>query len=213
MRRSNFFYSIVRGLSYFIFHAVYRLRIEGRENLPDEGPAVILPKHQFWTDIPIVGLSLRKPASYIAKHELFIYPGVRQFITSLGGVPIDRLKPVKSLDSFRYLEELLKERDFIILYPEGTYYPYSMGRGKHRFIQRILSFQGKNGGSGENSIPFIPMGIQYEAKSLRPRVRVRIGTPMFAGGNADAQEVTSGIMAAIAKLSGLHPRKGNENQE
>jgi len=200
----------MRGLGLFIFHAAYRLRIEGQENLPEEGPAVILPKHQFWTDIPIVGLSLRKPASYIAKQELFVYPGIRQFITSLGGVPIDRLKPVKSLDSFRYLEELLKERDFIILYPEGTYYPYSMGRGKHRFIQRILSFQGKNGGSGENSIPFIPMGIQYESKALRPRVHVRIGKPILAGGEADAQEFTGRIMAEIAKLSRLHPGKGKE---
>jgi 1-acyl-sn-glycerol-3-phosphate acyltransferase len=166
LRRINFFYAIIRSLGYFLFHVAYRLEIEGRENVPKEGPAVILPKHQFWTDIPIVGLALKKPASFIAKQELFVYPGVRSFISALGGVPIDRLKPVKSLESFRYLELLLQERDFIILYPEGTYYPYSMGRGKHRFIQRILGFQGKKGGPKESLIPFYPHGNPIRTENL-----------------------------------------------
>ncbi len=207
LRRINFFYSIIRILGYFVFHIIYRLQVEGRENLPKQGPAVILAKHQFWTDIPIVGLALWRPASYIAKQELFVYPGIRHFIISLGGVPIDRLKPVKSLDSFRYLERLLQERDFIVLYPEGTYYPYSMGRGKHRFIQRILSLQGKNEGRQVNPIAFIPMGIQYEPKTLRSKVHVRIGKPIFAKGEIEALEFTERVMDEIARLSGLHPER------
>ena len=213
LRRINFFYSVIRGLGYLIFHTVYRLKIEGRENLPKEGPAVILPKHQFWTDIPIVGLAIWKPASYIAKQELFVYPGIRHFIISLGGVPIDRLKPVKSLDSFRYLQRLLQERDFIILYPEGTYYPHSMGRGKHRFIQRILSFQGKNEGQPGNPIPFIPMGIQYESKTPRSKVHVKIGKPIFAKGETEALEFTGRVMDEIARLSRLHPGRGKLESE
>ena len=208
LRRSNFLYYLVRSLGYLIFRIFYRLNIEGRENVPAEGPGIILPKHQFWIDIPLVSLALLRPASYIAKQELFVYPGVRQFITGLGGVPIDRLKPVKSIDSFRYVEQLLQKGDFIILFPEGTYYPHTMGRGKHRFIQRLLSYQGKMKQADENSIPFIPMGIQYLEKPFRSVVNVRIGKPLYAIGETEASEFTERIMAEIAILSGLHPKEG-----
>jgi 1-acyl-sn-glycerol-3-phosphate acyltransferase len=214
LRRVNSLYFIIRSLGHIIFQSVYRLNIEGRENLPENGPAVILPKHQFWTDIPIVALALWKPASYIAKQELFVYPGIRHFITSLGGVPIDRVKPVKSLDSFRYVEHLLQRGDFITLYPEGTYYPHSMGRGKHRFIQRILSFQGKMGWKEEKLIPFIPMGIRYAEKKIRSEVYVKIGKPIYAGEETKALEFTGRIMEEIARLSGLASKEKNrENEE
>lgn len=207
LRRSDFLHFLIRSLGYFIFRAVYRLNIEGRENLPPEGPAIILPKHQFWSDIPIVGLALWRPASYIAKQELFVYPVIRQFITLLGGVAIDRLKPVKSLDSFRYVEHLLQEGDFIVLYPEGTYYPHCMGRGKHRFIQRFLDFQGKKGWRGQKPIPFVPMGIQYAGKNFRSVVNVKIGKPLYARAEDEAMGFTNLIMEQIAGLSGLESKE------
>ena len=207
LRRSDFLHFLIRSISCFIFRIVYQLNIEGRENLPPEGPAIILPKHQFWSDVPIVGLAVWRPASYIAKQELFIYPLVRHFITFLGGVPIDRLKPVKSLDSFRYVEHLLQEGDFIVLYPEGTYYPHCMGRGKHRFIQRFLDFQEKKGWREEKAIPFVPMGIQFVEKKFRSVVNVKIGKPLFARAEEEAMGFTSLIMEQIARLSGLEVKE------
>jgi len=37
-----------------------------------------------------------RPVSYIAKQELFVYPGVRHFLAALGGIPLDRGNPVKT---------------------------------------------------------------------------------------------------------------------
>jgi 1-acyl-sn-glycerol-3-phosphate acyltransferase len=207
LRRSDFLYSLIRSIGYFIFRIFYRLKIEGRENLPPQGPAIILPKHQFWSDVPIAALALWRPASYIAKQELFVYPVIRHFIAALGGVPIDRLKPVKSLDSFRYVEHLLQNGDFIVLYPEGTYYPHCMGRGKHRFIQRLLAFQEKKGRREPKPVPFVPMGIQFAEKKFRSAVNVKIGKPLFAEGGGEALAFTSLIMEQIAKLSGLEPKE------
>jgi len=212
LRRSDFLHFILRSVSFFIFRIVYRLKIEGRENLPPEGPAIILPKHQFWIDVPIAALALWRPASYIAKQELFAYPVIRHFIAALGGVPIDRLKPVKSLDSFRYVEHLLQKGDFIVLYPEGTYYPHCMGRGKHRFIQRLLAFQEKKGRREPKPVPFVPMGIQFAEKKFRSAVNVKIGKPLFAREEEEAMAFTSLIMEQIAQLSGLPPLKDDRRE-
>ena len=207
LRRSDFLYFLIRGVAFCIFRLVYRLEIKGRENLPAEGPAIFLPKHQSWSDVPIVSLALWRPASYIAKQELFAYPVVRQFITLLGGVPIDRVKPVRSLDSFRYVKHLLQERDFIVLYPEGTYYPGCMGPGKHRFIKRFLEFQERNGTRERKRIPFVPMGIQFAEGRFRNVVKVEIGPPLFARAGEAAAVFTDLIMEQIAELSGLPPLK------
>ena len=203
IRRSNLFYKLIQGIGYLFLNAVYRIHIEGRENLPSEGPGILVPKHQFWTDIPVVALAAWRPISYIAKQELFIYPGIRHCLTALGGIPLDRGNPVKTLDSFRLLDRLLREKEFIVLFPEGTYYPHSMGKGKHRLIERILRVQEKMGCGERQGIPFLPIGIRYLGERMRSEVQVKIGKPIWSDGKADAQEFTGTLVGEIARLSGL----------
>jgi 1-acyl-sn-glycerol-3-phosphate acyltransferase len=150
-----------------------------------------------------MGLAAWRPLNFIAKQELFVYPGVRHLISSLGGVPIHRLNPVKSLGSFRYVEQLLKSGELIVLFPEGTYYPHTVGRGKHRFIERLLRTQEKAGWHGDKALPFIPVGIRYNEKKIRTEVHVKIGRPIYSGGESGGEEFTRRIVEEIAKLSGL----------
>ncbi len=203
VRRSNILYRFIRSVGYVSFNCVYRIKVEGRENVPPAGPAILLPKHQFWTDIPIMCLAAWRPLNFIAKQELFVYPVVRHFISSLGGVPIHRSNPVKSLGSFRYVEQLLKKGECIVLFPEGTYYPHAVGRGKHRFVERILRTQEKAGWPGDKALPFIPVGIRYNEKKFRTEVHVKIGQPIYSRGESGGEEFTRRIMEEIAKLSGL----------
>ena len=203
IRRSNILYKLIRDIGHLYLRLIYRIQVQGRENIPAEGPGVLLPKHQYWTDIPIVALAAWRPVSYIAKQELFAYPGVRHFISALGGIPLDRANPVKTLDSFRHLERLLLGKEFVVIFPEGTYYPRSMGRGKHRLIERILRIQEKMNWEGPQALPFIPMGIQYLEKKIRPEIRVKIGLPLYADRKTEAQGFTQVIVEEIARLSGL----------
>lgn len=203
IRRSNLLYKFIRSIGHPCLRFIYRIQVQGRENIPAEGPGVLLPKHQYWTDIPIVGLAAWRPVSYVAKQELFVYPGVRHFLGALGGIPLDRANPVKTLDSFRHLERLLLGKEFVVIFPEGTYYPRSMGRGKHRLIERILRFQEKMKWEGQQALPFIPMGIQYLEKKVRSEIQVKIGPPLYADRKSEAQEFTRVILEEIARLSGL----------
>ena len=199
MTRNDFFYKFIRTIVYPCFHAIYRIRIQGQENIPPEGPGVLVPKHQFWTDIPIVALTAWRPVNYIAKQELFTYWGVRHFLSLLGAIPLDRGNPVKTLGSFRRLEKVLKEKEFIVVFPEGTYYPNSMGRGKHRFISRILKLQERV--AEKDAIPFIPVGIRYQEKTFRTEVEVNVGPAIYSSGEEEAEEFTRRILEEIARLS------------
>lgn len=201
--RSNWIHFLIYHLGNAAFRILYRLQIEGRRNIPSQGPCVILPKHQFWTDIPIVGIAAVRPLYYIAKQELFEFPGISHFIRLLGGIPLDRQNPLKSLQTFRFIDELLQRKEYIVLFPEGTYYPYCLGPGKHRLIQRFLRLQEERDGLSQDPIPFIPVGIHYEKKKIRPRIWVRIGAPLYSKGQAEAFAFTRRIMEEIGKLSHL----------
>jgi 1-acyl-sn-glycerol-3-phosphate acyltransferase len=206
-RRNALVYGITKAIAAIIFRVRYRLRVQGLENIPNQGPAIILPKHQYWTDIPIVSLTSRRQLNYVAKGELFRIPFVRTFLSLLGGIPVNRERTTKTKASFWYILHLLKGKEYVVIFPEGTYYPGEVGKGKSRLIQMILNWQGPRGtnstGTMEDHIPFVPMGIHYGRKGLRKIVMVRIGRPIFADGEADAPQLTNQIIEGIARLSNL----------
>ncbi|MFW6113090.1 MAG: lysophospholipid acyltransferase family protein [Thermodesulfobacteriota bacterium] len=178
---------------------LHPLRVEGLEHLPPAGPAVICPKHQRWEDIVVLGLALPPPLHYIAKAELFVTPGQRQFLRALGGVPVDRINPRATLSSFRRLLPILQQKAYVVLFPEGTYVPGQVGPGKHRLIQMLLKLQERD---GLGLLPFVPVGVSYHS---RPRSRgfgvtVRVGPPLTAPAAGLAPELTREVMAQIGRL-------------
>jgi len=209
-RRNFLVYGFMKAIAAVIFRLCYRLRVRGVENIPHHGPAVILPKHQYWTDIPIVSLALGPKLNYVAKTELFRFPYVSTFLSLLGGIPVDRRRATKTMDSFRYILQLLRAREYLVIFPEGTYYRGKVGRGKSRLIQLILRWQGTDeANAAEDHIPFVPVGIRYGGKGLRKTVDVNIGRPIFAAQEDEAPRLTDQAVKTIARLSGL-PREDGE---
>jgi len=180
----------------------YHFEVYGKNHLPKEGPAIIAPKHQYWTDIPLIGLAFYNiHLNYIAKKELFRLSLIRAFFTTLGGIPLDRALPIKSLNSFRYIHLLLKKKQMMVIFPEGTYYRETVGKGKSRLIKMILKFQEEE--QMPKPIPFIPVGINYQKMRFRKKVIIKIGKPLYAERKSEAEEFTQKIMKAIASLSDL----------
>jgi len=180
-----------------VFSIFYHLEIEKMETLSDRGPAIILPKHQYWTDIPIVSLSFRPLLYFVAKRELFKYPFIRHYLSLLGGIPVDRKQSIRTLDSFKNLLSLLRAGEKIVIFPEGTYFRERVGSGKSRLLQMILGFQDEL----NYRIPFIPVGIRYgERMGWRRRVEIRIGHPLFAEKESSASSLTHQVMEEISRL-------------
>ncbi len=190
-------YFLGRWLTRQTLGRAYRLRVQGLENLPPSGPAIICPKHQRWEDIPMVGAALPLPLHYIAKAELFRYPFIRELLGAWGGVPVDRQRPRATLSSFKRLLPLLQQGACIVLFPEGTYVRGRVGPGKHRLIQLLLKLQGQN---GLGPLPFVPVGLTYRACAPGYEVEVRIGPPLSTPDHRQAIALTHSLMDQIARL-------------
>ncbi len=207
MKRNYFVYAISKWTAQMVFSIFYQLEIEKMETLSDRGAAIILPKHQYWTDIPIVSLSFRPLLYFVAKRELFKYPFIRHYLSLLGGIPVDRKQSIRTLDSFKNLLSLLRAGEKIVIFPEGTYFRERVGSGKSRLLQMILGFQDEL----NYRIPFIPVGIRYgERMGWRRRVEIRIGHPLFAEKESNASSLTHQVMEEISRLCRM-PRQSSDS--
>jgi 1-acyl-sn-glycerol-3-phosphate acyltransferase len=203
--RNPFIYFVTQFIARMLFSLLYQIKTDREEEVDVEGPAVILPKHQYWTDIPLVSLSFQFPLLFVAKKELFRFPGIRSYLSSLGGVPLDRERSIRTFSSMKYLRSSLKANAKVVLFPEGTYVRGAVGPGKKRLIQMILGVQSEL----QRRIAFIPMGIRYgERKGWRRRVEIRIGSSLFAEGESDASSLAHRITGEISRLSGLPKSHG-----
>jgi 1-acyl-sn-glycerol-3-phosphate acyltransferase len=207
MKRNSIVYSVTKRLAQMVFSIFYRIETEWKTTLPDRGPMIILPKHQYWTDIPIVSLAFKPLLYFVAKKELFKYPLIRDYLSFLGGLPVDRKQSIRTLDSFKALVSLLRAGEKIVIFPEGTYVRNGVGSGKSRLLEMILRFQSELG----YSIPFIPVGIRYGGRSgWRRRVEVCIGSPLFAEKDCDAVPLTHRAIEEISRLCRLPLSQSSE---
>lgn len=73
-----------------VLHGFLRGRIYGAENVPKEGPLVVVSNHASDFDPPIVSCAMRRPVAFMAKEELFRIPVLKQGIELYGAYPVKR---------------------------------------------------------------------------------------------------------------------------
>jgi len=189
-----FLYHLTRTAAKIALAPFFKVVVEGRERLSPKGPFVLLCKHQCWQDIPLLGLASPWPLYYVAKYELFIHPLSRWFVSALGGVPLNRKRPLASRDSIRKIIRLIQNGERIVVFPEGTYYRNKMGPGHSGIIRAIHA---------KAEVPFVPVGIHYDEGKMQKRVKIRFGEPLFMDASKGVDEFLVRAMREIADLSDL----------
>jgi 1-acyl-sn-glycerol-3-phosphate acyltransferase len=136
----------------------------------------------------------------VAKYELFINPLKGWYLTALGGIPLNRQRPLESRRSMKAVIEYLKKGEGIVVFPEGTWFKGKMGPGQTGMVRLILS---------RLSLPFIPVGINYSKEGRRTLTRIRYGKAFYADPEAPPAQFLEHMMKEIAVLSGLKERRND----
>ncbi len=192
--RSALVLRFVRPTARIFLSQLFRIKARGQEHLPNQSGFILLPKHRRWEDIPLLSLATPRPLYYVAKYELFLNPISRWFISSLGGIPLNRSRPLESRQSLKTMLDLLEKGEGIVIFPEGTYYRSRMGPGHVGLIRMIQS---------RSTVPFIPVGINYSAKRARTLVEINFGRPSYEGSLNSVGDFLDQMMKEIARLSGF----------
>lgn len=189
-------YGLAKGLFSLLFALLFfGWRVEGRDNLPAEGGAILCSNHISWWDPPLVGCVVKRRVHFMAKEELFKIPILGSILPALGAFPVRRGTPDRS--AIRQALRVLKDGQVLGIFPEGT-------RSKTGRLQKaepgtaLLAIK--------SQAPLVPVAILGPYRLFRP-IRVRIGAPFTVEEFYDqrlSSEVlgpaSEKIMAKIAEL-------------
>jgi 1-acyl-sn-glycerol-3-phosphate acyltransferase len=173
----------------------FRLRVEGLDNVPAKGGAIIAANHRSFNDILLLGSQIRRQLHFVAKKELYEHSGLmgRLFAWYLGNVeavPIDRNGA--SLQTMRQCVDYLKLGALVGVFPEGSRYQDPQ---VHPFAD-LASLLARR-----CSVPVVPVGITgSENRGFRDEVVLRIGSPMGVEGFTRS-ELTAELSRRVAALT------------
>lgn len=119
MKRSRVTDWIIRPGLRLVAKIFFRLRTPGRNSVPRKGGIILAGNHISDWDPPFVGISVPRPAYFMAKSELFRNPFSKFFLTALGAFPVYRQAAVNST-SLRTAAEVVNRGKALIIFPEGT---------------------------------------------------------------------------------------------
>jgi 1-acyl-sn-glycerol-3-phosphate acyltransferase len=180
--------------------ALVHIRVEGRENLPKNGPYILMSNHINWKDPPLISISLDLSVRYMAKIQAFSYPLLGYIVRATGAFPVrrgegDRRALITAL-------RVLAGGQVLGFFPEG-----------HRSESGAL-LRGKPGvgflASRAGDIPLVPIAM---IGTKQPLLRLmfgghavlRVGRPfrlveLSEEERRDEQAMTDAVMRRIAAL-------------
>jgi 1-acyl-sn-glycerol-3-phosphate acyltransferase len=189
----------------------FRPTVEGLENVPRTGGAVLASNHLSVADEYMMGSVVRRHIAFWAKDEYFNTPGLKGWffktlMTGLGAIEVRRAGGRGALTAFDAAIPALRDGDLVGVYPEGTRSPDGrLYRGRTGIARLALL--------GE--VPIIPVGCIGTAEvqptgtlipKLGKKVTIRFGKPMdFTGRAMDSstlRAITDEVMGQIQQLTG-----------
>jgi cytidylate kinase len=195
-------YEVIRRLAGFAFLFLFKLRVEGLENVPRTGAAMLASNHAAWIDIPILAYPIPRFTHYMAKIELFQTRLLGGIIGMMGAFPIRRGEGDR--ESLRTAERLLRQSELVGIFPEGHRSESGLIRGLPGAALIAL----------RTDAPVVPVAIINSRAVFqkghiiirRPTVTVRYGKPFMLTHSgvrytrADLERGIDEIMTHIARL-------------
>ncbi len=112
---------LMRFLAWIIISVFYRIRPVGSQNIPDEGPAVIVCNHVSYMDPIILGGSIRRPMRFVMYYKIFDIPLLNVFFRAAKAIPIAAAHEDEQLmnDAFATIDAELADGNLVCIFPEG----------------------------------------------------------------------------------------------
>ena len=113
------FLFLVTHVFYMIrFKLVYRLEVQGKENIPQDNGYIIAANHLSTLDPPLVCGVMNRGVAYMAKKELFENPFLRWWLDWLGAFAVDREK--LGVSTIKTVMTTKKTGWVLGIFPQGT---------------------------------------------------------------------------------------------
>jgi 1-acyl-sn-glycerol-3-phosphate acyltransferase len=171
---------LMRFICWLLIHSFYRLEKRGLENIPEEGPAVLICNHVSFVDPLVILAASPRPIRFVMDHRIFRTPIVSFVFRTGKAIPIAPAKEDEALLNAAYdaVAEALSQGELVGIFPEGRItdtgelYPFRGG------IARIIE---------RTPVPVVPLALKGLWGSFFSRM----------GGKAMSRPFARGIFSPI----------------
>ncbi len=131
--------SLLRLLLWISTNTLYRLDVQGRENVPARGGALLTPNHVSMADAVLLIASIDRPIRFLMFRGSYEHPLVKPFAKIMGVIPIASDQgPREMIHSLRLATEALKNGETVCIFPEGQMTRIGQMLPFRRGMERII---------------------------------------------------------------------------
>ncbi len=187
----------------------WRVRIEGLDRVPTDGPAILAPNHTSFIDSMFLSFLVPRPVHFVGKAEYLDDWKTRYLFPALGMIPVDRRGGSRAAAALDAAARVLDAGELFGIYPEGTRSRDGRLHKGHTGVARLALRTGA---------PIIPTGLigtqliqPCDAPMPRPFMpaTIRFGRPVDPARFADTADdpllrrrITDEVMFEIGALTG-----------
>lgn len=204
-------YWIIKAILKPLLLGIYRIRVEGMENVPKKGAAIIAANHLSFLDSFFIPLVVkRRKMTYLAKADYFKNWKTAWFFRMVNQIPVERDDKEKSQQALETGLRVLREGNLLGIYPEGTRSPDGRLYRGRTGVARMAFAAGAPvvpcGVIGTEDV--MPKGAKMPRIRGGVRVTIRFGTAIDLSHYANQRDryalraATDEIMYEIMQLSG-----------
>ncbi len=198
------YWAVVWFIRLCLFLYVRGPKVEGLENVPKTGGAILVSNHLNNADPCVIPGVFKRRIITMAKKEMFKWPGINLLFRAIGAFPVDRQGA--DIAALREAQHVVTDGLLLLMFPEGT---------RSRDCQLHRGFPGTALVAYRTGAPIIPVAITgtenlpwpwlFVRPFIGPRVTVRIGKPFYPPKaeritSQAAKDATDEIMLHVAEL-------------
>lgn len=176
---------LLRFVAFIATRLIYRFRVRGDENIPVEGPAILVCNHVSFVDAVLLMAASPRPIRFIMDHRIFQIPVLGWMFKLAKAIPIAPQKedPATYDRAFQQARQVLAEGDLLCIFPEGAITrDGELGEFKGG-IMKILE---------THPVPVVPLALQNLWGSFFSRI----------SGSAMSRPFRRGIYSRVGLVAG-----------
>ena len=197
---------LMRFLAWLLIHTFYRVRKEGLEHIPDEGPCIVVCNHVSYVDAVVIAACVRRPIRFVMDHRIFRIPLLSFIFRTMRTIPIAPAKEDATMKerAFEEAGRALAAGEIVGIFPEGRLTDDGEMGAFRPGVQQIVA---------ATPVPVVPMALQglwgsffsrsHEGRAMRrlrgifSRIALVAGTPV-----APIEATPERLQAVVLALRG-----------
>jgi len=144
---------LMRFITWVLVNTLYRVRVDGTQNIPEEGAVLLVCNHVSFMDPLLLMGNLRRPARFVMYYKIFNIPLLRFVFRTAKAIPIAGHKedPALLQQAYDAIDEALADGEVVCLFPEGALTRDGQIATFRTGVEKILA---------RRPVPVVPMALR-----------------------------------------------------